>query len=119
MLTIGTVVLGVADVSRASEFWMAALGYRPREEADESWVVLVPEQGSGTRLALGKSESPVQEHPRVHLDLYADDPQAEIQRLLALGAIPVDWDRYPADPDFTVLADPEGNRFCVIDNSQP
>jgi Glyoxalase-like domain len=78
-------------------------------------VVLVPENGSGTRLSLMKSETPVQEHPRVHLDLYASDQAAEIQRLLGLGAQRVDWDLYPSDADFVVLADPDGNRFCVID----
>ena len=37
--------------------------------------------------------------------------------LVALGASPVDWDSYPDDPDFVVLADTEGNRFCVVDAS--
>ena len=56
----------------------------------------------------------------MHLDLYAGDAAdqaAEVQRLVALGATVVDWDLYPPDPDFVVLADPEGNRFCVIDTS--
>jgi hypothetical protein len=60
----------------------------------------------------------VQPYPRVHLDLYAGDAAdqvAEVERLVALGATRVDWDRYPSDPDFVVLEDPEGNRFCVID----
>jgi Glyoxalase-like domain len=56
----------------------------------------------------------------VHLDLYAGDAAdqaAEIERLVALGATRVDWDRYPENPDFVVMADTEGNRFCVIDTS--
>jgi hypothetical protein len=61
------------------------------------------------------SETPPQEHPRVHLDLYADDQGAEVERLVSLGAQRVEWDLYPEDPDFVVLADPDGNRFCVID----
>ena len=40
---------------------------------------------------------------------------AEIERLVGLGATRVPWDSYPTDPDFVVLADPEGNRFCVVD----
>ena len=36
-------------------------------------------------------------------------------RLVSLGARRVDWDRYPDDPDFIVLADTEGNRFCIVD----
>jgi len=34
---------------------------------------------------------------------------------VSLGASRVDWDRFPHDPDFIVLADPEGNRFCIVD----
>ncbi|MFE2721252.1 VOC family protein [Kitasatospora sp. NPDC059327] len=120
MLTIGSIVLGVPDVRRAVAFWTEALGYVPRDEGEEHWVVLVPAQGPGVQLALGLSESPVQEHPRVHLDLYTADAAeqaAEVERLLALGARSVDWDRYPEDPDFVVLADPDGNRFCVIDTA--
>lgn len=126
MLKIGTTVLGAADVHRAAEFWMAALGYVPRDGeigAADDWAVLVPPPGAaGAGLAIGLSESPVQEHPRVHLDLYAGDSAdqaAEVERLLSLGAERVDWDLYPQDPDFVVLADTEGNRFCVIDTSHP
>jgi len=57
--------------------------------------------------------------PRIHLDLYADDQQAEVRRLIALGAREVDWDDYPADADWIVLEDTEGNRFCVIDAGTP
>lgn len=121
MLKIGTTVLGVADVRRAADFWMQALHYVPRAGAidDPTWTVLVPaNDGPGAHLALGLSDTPVQERPRVHLDLYAGDAAdqaAEVERLVSLGAQRVDWDRYPADPDFVVLADTEGNRFCVID----
>ena len=124
MLKIGTVVLGVGDVRRAAQFWMQALHYVPRVDQDPNdptWTVLVPaDGGSGTALALGLSETPVQEHPRVHLDLYAGDAAdqaAEVARLVALGAKQVDWNLYPENPDFVVLADTEGNRFCVIDTS--
>jgi predicted enzyme related to lactoylglutathione lyase len=121
MLRIGTVVLGVDDVGRAAEFWAQALGYVPRDEVEEDWAVMVPASGPGTHLALQQSETPVQEHPRVHLDLYAADAaeQApEVERLVSLGAVRVGWDRYPDDPDFIVLADPDGNRFCVIDTGR-
>ena len=117
MLSIGTVVLGVDDLPRAKQFWMAALGYVPRDPGDDTFVVLVPPDGAtGTHLALDLSETPVQEHPRVHLDLYTDRPDAEVARLLELGAADPAWDLYPDRPhDFVVLADTEGNRFCVID----
>jgi len=120
MLSIGTVVLGVTDFPRALHFWTNALRYVPREEPEEDWAVLVPPEGTGTHLALGLSETPPQKYPRVHLDLYARDAAeqaSEVERLLSLGAERVDWDRYPDDADFVVLADPEGNRFCVVNES--
>lgn len=121
MLTIGTVVVGVGDVRRAMAFWMEALGYVPRYTADDgTYAILMPANDApGTHLALDLSESPLQEHPRVHLDLYAHDQAGEVERLIGLGAERVDWDLYPEHPDFVVLADTEGNRFCVcvIDDS--
>jgi len=50
-----------------------------------------------------------------YLDLYAEDQAAEVQRLLGLGATEVHWDKRPPDADYVIMADPEGNRFCVID----
>ncbi|MFF7458509.1 VOC family protein [Kitasatospora sp. NPDC008115] len=120
MLRIGSVVLGVADVRRAAAFWGEALGYVPRDGVvEEDWVVLVPADGApGVQVALGRSVTPPQRHPRVHLDLYATDAAdqaAEVERLVGLGARRTDWDLYPEDPDFVVVEDPDGNRFCVID----
>ncbi|MEE9096375.1 VOC family protein [Pseudarthrobacter phenanthrenivorans] len=117
MLTIGTIVLGVNDIAAATSFWHDALGYVPREEGDDTWVTLAPASGPGALLSLMLSETHVQEHPRIHLDLYADDKESEVERLVSLGAKRVDWDMYPEDPDFVVLEDPDGNRFCVIDKS--
>lgn len=53
--------------------------------------------------------------PRIHVDLYSDDREAEVQRLTGLGATEIPWDNRPPDADYVVMADPEGNRFCVID----
>ena len=117
MLTIGSTVLGVNDVARATAFWHAALDYVPREPGDETWVILAPASGPGAQLSLMLSETPVQDHPRIHLDLYADDQTAEVERLVSIGARRIDWDLYPEDPDFVVLADPDGNRFCVVNKS--
>ena len=120
VLRVGTTVMGVADLRRAVEFWSRALEYVPKRPVadDDDFTILVPRSGEGAHLALDVSETPVQDHPRIHLDLYAGDAAdqtSEIERLVALGATRVDWDRYPPDPDFVVLADTEGNRFCVID----
>jgi catechol 2,3-dioxygenase-like lactoylglutathione lyase family enzyme len=119
MLTIGNVVLGVDDFPRALAFWTEALGYVLRDgEHDGRFTVLVPAGGGdGPHLALMINDTPPEERPRVHLDLYAADQEAEVERLVGLGASEVDWDLYPDDADFVVLADPEGNRFCVVDRS--
>lgn len=117
-LSIGSMVLGVGNVARAMKFWAAALDYVPLYEPEDTWVILVPREGAGGQLALALSETPVQDHPRHHLDLYATDQAGEVARLVALGAVPVpDWDGYREDSDFVVLEDTEGNRFCVIDRT--
>jgi predicted enzyme related to lactoylglutathione lyase len=113
-MRIGSIVMGASDVRRAMQFWGRALGYVPRDEPEDSWVVLRPVSGDGPNISLGRSETPVQDKPRVHLDLYTGDQAGEVERLVALGASRVDWDDYPDDADFVVLADTEGNRFCVI-----
>jgi catechol 2,3-dioxygenase-like lactoylglutathione lyase family enzyme len=119
MLTLGVVVLGVSDVRRAEAFWCQALGYRVRRDGWGGWLtILVPPDGAGSAIALQRSETPPQDHPRIHLDLHVADvaeQQAEVERLVSLGAQVVDWDSYPDDPDFVVLADPDGNRFCIVD----
>jgi catechol 2,3-dioxygenase-like lactoylglutathione lyase family enzyme len=111
---VGSVVMGASDVRRAADFWCRALGYRPRDEPDDTWMVLVAASGDGPNISLGLSETPVQERPRVHLDLYTGDQAAEADRLVGLGASRVDWRDYPEGADFVVLADTEGNRFCVV-----
>jgi catechol 2,3-dioxygenase-like lactoylglutathione lyase family enzyme len=113
-MRVGSIVMGASDVRRAMEFWGKALGYVPREEPEDTWVVLVPASGGGPNISLGLSETPVQEKPRVHLDLYTTDQAGEVDRLVGLGASHVDWRDYAEDADFVVLADTEGNRFCVI-----
>jgi catechol 2,3-dioxygenase-like lactoylglutathione lyase family enzyme len=119
MLQIGVVVLGVADVQRAARFWTGALGYTVRADGFGGWAtVLSAPDGVGARIALQRSATAVQDHPRLHLDLHVADAaeqEAEVARLTSLGARLVDWDGYPDDPDFVVLADPEGNRFCIVD----
>jgi catechol 2,3-dioxygenase-like lactoylglutathione lyase family enzyme len=121
MLTFGVVALGVTDVKRAVEFWCAALGYELREDGYGGWArVLTPPGRTENAIALQTSQTPPREHPRLHLDLHVADAaelEAETERLVSLGASRVDWDSYPDDPDFVVLADPDGNRFCIVDLS--
>jgi hypothetical protein len=88
VLSIGSVVLGVDDMRRAVDFWTRSLDSIPRDEYEDTWNVLVPRDATGVQLALDLSESPVQEVPRMHLDMYAGDAAdqaVEVTRLRSLG----------------------------------
>jgi hypothetical protein len=115
MLFIGSIVLRVDDLGRQAQFWAAALDYEPRAERTEDFLLLRPRSGIGPNLSLDLHRSNGGLPPRCHLDLYADDQAGEVRRLTALGATEVHWDRRPPDADYVILADPEGNRFCVVD----
>jgi catechol 2,3-dioxygenase-like lactoylglutathione lyase family enzyme len=115
VLRIGSIVLRVDDLERQAAFWEAALGYVRRDETSDDFVLLRPRDGVGPNLSLDLARSTVQLPPRIHLDLYAEDQAGEVERLKALGATEVHWDKRPPDADYVILADPEGNRFCVID----
>ncbi|MFE2048306.1 VOC family protein [Streptomyces sp. NPDC059459] len=122
MLRLGIPVIGVTDLPRAVEFWTAALDLVVSEEwTSETWRTLAHADGSGRALGLMRSASPAEPRPRLHLDLFADteeEQRAQVRRLIGLGARAVEWDLYPPDPDFVVLADPDDNVFCVVDLSR-
>jgi predicted enzyme related to lactoylglutathione lyase len=116
MLHIGSIVIRVDDLERQTAFWTAALDYVPREDDDETFRLLRPRDGRpGPNVSLDRWHSEVHVPPRIHLDLYAEDQAAEVERLKGLGATEVHWNKRPEDADYVILADPEGNRFCVID----
>jgi predicted enzyme related to lactoylglutathione lyase len=118
VLRIGSVVIRVDDLERQTEFWMRALDYvRADDGSSDDWALLKPRDGGGPNLGLSKLPSTLPIPPRVHVDLYAEDQPAEIERLKALGATQPHEENRPADADYVILADPEGNRFCVVDAS--
>lgn len=106
-LTLGAIVLNVTDMSPAAEFWRRALGF----EADSGNPdFLIPPEVPPTQLHLDKTD-------RTHLDLWVDGdstPEAEVERLIGLGARRVEEWTYPPNADFTVLEAPGGTIFCVI-----
>ena len=97
-------------------FWQAALRYVPREDPDDDWGVLKDPEGNNVNVSLQQVPETRQGKNRLHLDLYTDDQDGEVQRLLSLGATLHPQDEEP-DADFIVMEDPEGNLFCVIDKS--
>jgi catechol 2,3-dioxygenase-like lactoylglutathione lyase family enzyme len=114
-MRIGSVVIRVDDLERQRAFWTAALDYVARESDSDDFVLLKPRDGNGPNVSLDRVRANVQIPPKIHLDLYSEDQAADVERLKALGATEIHWDRQPPDADYVILAAPEGNRFCVID----
>ncbi len=114
---IGQWTLDVQDVERMARFWSEALGYRIVPDQDSESVHLHPPAEAGPRAPtvwLQACAGPKTGKNRDHPDLVADtDPESEAERLVGLGARRVDLGQ-PADASFIVLADPEGNEFCVL-----
>jgi predicted enzyme related to lactoylglutathione lyase len=105
------------DPEAVAGFWSAVTGYELEEVASPGnpyWVLRPPDQ-SRPRLVFVAVPEPKERKNRVHLDVLpvADDQTSELKRLLALGATVVD-DRRGLEPGgWVVLADPEGNEFCL------
>jgi len=109
---IGSIVIDVDHFDRMLAFWQEALGYVPgraRTPGDD-FMILKDPRGIGPNVSI---DAMPPERGRLHLDIYTDEQEEEVERLLRLGAT-----RYrPREPgeDFVVLEDPEGNLFCVVD----
>jgi glyoxalase superfamily protein len=122
-MKIGSIVVDCVDFERMMAFWQEALHYVPRRPPTEDWVILHDPEGMNVNLSLqkqpanrmGKGRSRIGKN-RLHLDLYTPDQEREVERLIGLGAT-----RHPRVPrpgeDYVILADPEGNLFCVVDTS--
>jgi len=115
-MRIGSIVIACSEFDRMLAFWQEALHYTPREPASSGWVVLRDPAGGGPNISLNRVAKTRTARSRLHLDLYTSDQQAEVDRLIALGAKRYPW-RYRRGADFVVLEDPDGNLFCVVQKS--
>jgi predicted enzyme related to lactoylglutathione lyase len=108
------IVIDTYDLPGLARFWTQALGWQILSERERE-VVIGPAVDAPAGICLMPVTDPKVGKNRVHLDLTteAEDRDAEIDRLLALGARRVDIGQTGAE-SWTVLADPEGNEFCVI-----
>jgi predicted enzyme related to lactoylglutathione lyase len=113
------VVIDCADHEVVVGFWSAALDGWERRDLNEQYVVLVPPPDQRTRdgprplpLLFQKVPEPKEVKNRVHIDFGSDDMAAEVARLRGLGATVI-AERCLGDLCWTVMADPEGNEFCV------
>jgi catechol 2,3-dioxygenase-like lactoylglutathione lyase family enzyme len=116
-IRIQCLCVDTTDPAKIAAFWEAALGWRRTWEEDDQ-VVLEPPEGSPEEgvapdlLFLRVPESKAIKN-RLHLDLRPKDQAAEVARLEALGARAVDIGQ-GKDVSWVVLADPDGNEFCVL-----
>ena len=108
---IVNVVLDCADPERLAPFWMAATGYS-RGWSDQTWIVLSPGVPDRPLLLLQRVPEPKLGKNRVHFDLGAEDLEAEVARLVALGAMRGER-RDLGFVHWNVMADPDGNEFCI------
>ena len=118
-LHLATVVINVQDMNRAVDFWTAALGYVRREQDwDPEFMMLLDPAGRRLPVSLQLAAAAPKEPVRVHLDLYTSEQARHVERLIKLGAARAEEWPYPAEADFIVLRDPDGNEFCVIDHPE-
>lgn len=116
-LRIQCLCVDTADPVGLASFWQSALGWRRTFEQDDS-VVLEPPEGSAEDgvapdlLFLRVPERKAGKN-RLHLDLRPQDQAAEVARLEGLGASRADVGQ-DADVSWVVMADPDGNEFCVL-----
>ena len=111
-------VIDSRDPESLAAFWAAVLGYRVLGREDDGSIEIGPEAGFGgpaPTLIFGPVDDPTPGKRRLHIDLNATDrdQDAELARLLELGAVPADVGQ-TGDEGWHVLADPEGNEFCLL-----
>ena len=110
-LKVGWIILDSPEPARLAPFWEQLLGWQ-RVAASE-WCVELTSPDGGPALAIFRAPDPKAVKNRMHLDLVPDDQEAEVARAIALGARRVDIGQGP-DATQVVMADPEGNEFCIL-----
>ncbi|NUT92848.1 MAG: VOC family protein [Saccharothrix sp.] len=110
-LSISLITIDTTDPHKLADFWTKALGTEIAHDWDE-YLVLAPTSEGGPQLGLQRVPDPTPGKNRVHFDTHVADRVAEVARLVELGATEVAEHTVPG-LTWTVLADPEGNHFCV------
>jgi catechol 2,3-dioxygenase-like lactoylglutathione lyase family enzyme len=110
-LTWFSTVIDCRDPRTLADFWCQALGYQVVYE-NEREVDIAPDRSCFPGLAFLRAPGGKQVKNRLHLDLNPGDQAAEVQRLQALGATRIDIGQ--GEAEWIVMADPEGNEFCVL-----
>jgi predicted enzyme related to lactoylglutathione lyase len=113
-LRVHHIVVDTDDLPGLAGFWSAVLGWQVLSERERE-VVIDPEVDAPVGMCFIPVSDRKRTKNRLHLDLTTDaaDREAEIERIIALGARRVDVGQR-GDESWVVLADPEGNEFCVV-----
>jgi predicted enzyme related to lactoylglutathione lyase len=108
------VVIDTHDLPALARFWAGVLGWKILSEHERE-IVIGPDVTASMGICFMPVAGPKTAKNRLHFDLTTgpDDRAAEIERILALGARRVDVGQTGSE-SWTVLADPEGNEFCVV-----
>ncbi len=101
-----------ADPRSHAAFWSAVTDYQPVLEREDFVALQAPDKRGVRRILFFKVPEPKTTKSRMHVDLAARDPAAEIERLVGLGATKVEY-REGNGTSWTVMLDPEGNEFCI------
>jgi catechol 2,3-dioxygenase-like lactoylglutathione lyase family enzyme len=112
-LRIECITIDCHDLEGVAAFWQQALGYRRVYEDDAEVALGATDQSTTTDLLILRVPDRKQAKNRLHLDLRPDDQAAEVARLESLGARRVDIGQ-GGQESWVVMADPEGNEFCVL-----
>ena len=110
-LRLEEIVVDCRDSASLARWWQTALGWQIIDEEDGA-VELAQAPGQTPSIMFIQVTEPKTGKNRLHLDWVPDDQQAEVDRLVGLGASRVDLGQ--GDASWVVLADPEGNEFCVL-----
>ena len=107
-----TVVVDAIDPARLARWWAEVLDYRLLSEGIDE-AVIGPDAAARPQLLFNRVADAKDGKNRLHLDLTPDDRDAEVERLLDMGARHVDIGQ-SRSVSWVVLSDPEGNEFCVL-----
>ncbi|CUR59530.1 putative Glyoxalase domain-containing protein 4 [metagenome] len=118
MIRASAVVIDVNDLATETAFWTGLLGARAEPSTDEGWVDVVRLAEGGPMLGLQVVQEAKSAKNRLHLDLEVTDFAEARDLAIFLGATAVSDVHEPELP-WQVLADPEGNEFCLISLGQP
>jgi predicted enzyme related to lactoylglutathione lyase len=108
---VDSVVINVLDMARQKEFWGAVLGAEVATEV-ASFVFFKPQRAGGVSVALQAVDTATEGTRRVHIDLGVGDRETAKARVLELGGRHV-ADHQIGDFGWSIMADPEGNEFCI------